>query len=56
MGQMKTEPFLALTQSLRVRQHHLDAVQRRRLAQQVVAYQEAHLANDMNRGAQKQIK
>jgi hypothetical protein len=50
IGQVGVEPALALCQGLRVRQHHLDTVKRRRRAKQVVAHQQAGLAHHMCSG------
>eukprot|EP01137_Pigoraptor_chileana_P013843 Opistho-2@67810 len=45
--QVLIQPVLALGQGLRVGQHGLDALQRVAVAQQVVAYQQADLADHM---------
>lgn len=45
--QMLGQPGLALRQRQRVRQYHLDAVQRIFQSQQVVPHEQGHFANDV---------
>ena len=56
VGKVGVEPALALRQRLGMRQHHLDAIQRRRKAQQVVAHQQAGFAHDVQRRLQEQVE
>ena len=56
MRQVFGQPRLALRQRLRVGHDHLDAVQGRVLAQQVVAHHQAHLAHHMGGGVQEQVE
>ena len=56
LGKMGVQPTLALRQCLWMGINHLDAVQRRRLAQQVVAYQQAGFTYHVQRRVQEQVE
>mmetsp|Transcript_10440 Transcript_10440/g.42567 ORF Transcript_10440/g.42567 Transcript_10440/m.42567 type:complete len:395 (+) Transcript_10440:9056-10240(+) len=56
VGQMLVQPVLALRQRLRVGQHGLNAMHGRLLAHQVVADQQADLADDMAGRVQEEVE
>jgi hypothetical protein len=54
--QVQAQPVAALRQRLRVRKHRLDAVERVLSPQQVVAHEQAGLADDEQRCVQEQVE